>query len=93
MDAAPLRAEIKAWERDFKADNGRDPTIQDIKDRPDIGAVLTRQLVPWKPLTSNVFFSREVQAVQEAEQGQDTAVDTTQTAVETIDLQIPGCQD
>jgi hypothetical protein len=43
MDVAALRAEIKAWERDFKADNGRDPAIQDIKDRPDIGAVLARQ--------------------------------------------------
>jgi len=41
MDVTALRAEIKAWERDFKADYGRDPTIQDIKDRPDIGAVLT----------------------------------------------------
>ena len=40
MDVIALRTEIKAWERDFKADNGRDPTIQDIKDRTDIGAVL-----------------------------------------------------
>ena len=39
MDAVALRTEIKAWERDFKVDNGRDPTIQDIKDRPDLGAV------------------------------------------------------
>ncbi|KAF9650325.1 hypothetical protein BDM02DRAFT_1459970 [Thelephora ganbajun] len=36
MDVAALRSEIKAWERDFKADNGRDPTIQDIKDQPDV---------------------------------------------------------
>lgn len=40
MDIVALRAEIKAWERDFKTDNGRDPTIQDIKERPDLGAVL-----------------------------------------------------
>lgn len=40
MDVAALRAEIKTWERDFKANNGRDPTIQDIKDRQDVGAVL-----------------------------------------------------
>lgn len=41
MDPVALRTEIKAWERDFKTDNGRDPTIQDIKERPDLGAVQT----------------------------------------------------
>jgi hypothetical protein len=41
MDFVALRVEIKAWEREFKTDNGRDPTIKDIKDRPDLGAVLT----------------------------------------------------
>ncbi|KAI0347845.1 hypothetical protein BDW22DRAFT_1341111 [Trametopsis cervina] len=36
MDVSAIRAEIKAWEREFKALHGRDPTIQEIKDRPDI---------------------------------------------------------
>lgn len=41
MDIVALRAEIKAWERDFKTDNGRDATIQDIKERPDLGVALS----------------------------------------------------
>ncbi|KAI0706152.1 hypothetical protein BC835DRAFT_1302525 [Cytidiella melzeri] len=36
MDVSALRAEIKAWERDFKTTCGRDPTVQDIKDQPDM---------------------------------------------------------
>ncbi|TDL28215.1 hypothetical protein BD410DRAFT_351488 [Rickenella mellea] len=36
MDANTLRAEIKAWERDFKKINGREATVQDIKDQPTI---------------------------------------------------------
>ena len=36
-DVATVRAEIKAWERSFKEDNGREATIQDIKDNPAIG--------------------------------------------------------
>ncbi|OSC99433.1 hypothetical protein PYCCODRAFT_1415684 [Trametes coccinea BRFM310] len=38
MDAATLKAEIKAWERNFRADHGRDPSIQEIKDQPAIAA-------------------------------------------------------
>ena len=37
MDVAALRAEIKAWERDFRSKHGRDPSIQEIKDQPAIG--------------------------------------------------------
>ena len=37
MDVATLRAEIKSWERDFRANHGRDPSIQEIKDQPAIG--------------------------------------------------------
>ena len=37
MDLAALRAEIKAWERDFRSKHGRDPSIQEIKDQPAIG--------------------------------------------------------
>jgi hypothetical protein len=32
-----VRAEIKAWERSFKSQNARDPTINDIKRLSDIG--------------------------------------------------------
>jgi hypothetical protein len=42
MDVSALRAEIKAWERDFKAQNGAEPTVQDIKDRPHIGTRILR---------------------------------------------------
>ncbi|KAG6832518.1 hypothetical protein H0H92_000147 [Tricholoma furcatifolium] len=38
MDVSTVKAEVKAWERSFKAENGRDPTIQDIKDIPHIAA-------------------------------------------------------
>lgn len=37
MDVASLRAEIKAWERDFRSKHTRDPTIQEIKNQPAIG--------------------------------------------------------
>lgn len=37
MDVAALRTEIKSWERDFKARNGRGPSVQEIKDQPAIG--------------------------------------------------------
>ncbi|KAH0838157.1 hypothetical protein J3R83DRAFT_6408 [Lanmaoa asiatica] len=35
---ALVRAEIKTWERDFVSRHGRDPTVQDIRDQPPIGA-------------------------------------------------------
>ncbi|KAH8119943.1 hypothetical protein DFH11DRAFT_19506 [Phellopilus nigrolimitatus] len=38
MDVASVRAEIKTWERAFKAGKGRDPSIEDIKAHPDIAA-------------------------------------------------------
>ncbi|KAI0830550.1 hypothetical protein BC628DRAFT_1312800 [Trametes gibbosa] len=38
MDVAVLRAEIKSWERDFKAKNGHGPSVQEIKDQPAIAA-------------------------------------------------------
>ncbi|KAG5353222.1 DNA replication regulator sld2 [Termitomyces sp. T112] len=38
MDVSTVKAEVKAWERSFKAANGRDPTIQDIKNLPEIAA-------------------------------------------------------
>ncbi|THV06034.1 hypothetical protein K435DRAFT_849478 [Dendrothele bispora CBS 962.96] len=37
-DVPALRAEIKAWERKFKDTHGRDPSVQDIRDNPDIAA-------------------------------------------------------
>ncbi|KAG6862182.1 hypothetical protein C0995_004264 [Termitomyces sp. Mi166 len=38
MDVSTVKAEVKAWERSFKAANGRDPTVQDIKSLPEIAA-------------------------------------------------------
>lgn len=35
-DVVSLRAEIKAWERDFKSKFSRDPSVQDIKDQPAV---------------------------------------------------------
>lgn len=35
-DVVSLRAEIKAWEREFKSKFSRDPSVQDIKDQPAI---------------------------------------------------------
>ncbi|KAF7981176.1 hypothetical protein HWV62_34959 [Athelia sp. TMB] len=37
MDVSAVRAHIKSWEREFKAQHGRDPSVQDIRDQPDIG--------------------------------------------------------
>ncbi|KAI6047795.1 hypothetical protein EDC04DRAFT_2886598 [Pisolithus marmoratus] len=36
VELAAVRAQIKAWERDFRSARGRDPSIQDIKDQPHI---------------------------------------------------------
>lgn len=32
-----IRAELKAWEKSFKARQGREPSKADIKANPDIG--------------------------------------------------------
>lgn len=36
-EVAALRTELKAWERSFRATHGRDPSIQDIKEEPNLG--------------------------------------------------------
>ncbi|KAK7064014.1 DNA replication regulator sld2 [Favolaschia claudopus] len=36
MDVSTLKAEIKAWERSFRANHGREPSVQDIKKQPDL---------------------------------------------------------
>ncbi|KZT57851.1 hypothetical protein CALCODRAFT_482845 [Calocera cornea HHB12733] len=38
IDLDRLRAELKTWERDFKAKKGREPSRDDIKKAPDIDA-------------------------------------------------------
>ncbi|KAJ7161326.1 hypothetical protein C8R43DRAFT_881040 [Mycena crocata] len=35
-DVSALKAEIKTWERNFRATYGRDPSIQDIKEQPNL---------------------------------------------------------
>jgi hypothetical protein len=36
-DSTELRREIKAWEKSFKSENDRDPSVQDIKANPEVG--------------------------------------------------------
>lgn len=46
MDIAHVKSRVKAWEKSFKAEHGRDPTKEDIKnDTSDIGAHSTTHLV------------------------------------------------
>ncbi|KAK7468687.1 hypothetical protein VKT23_003190 [Stygiomarasmius scandens] len=33
-----LKAQIKAWEKSFRQSHGKDPSVQDIRDNPDIAA-------------------------------------------------------
>jgi hypothetical protein len=59
-DLPSLRAEIKNWERTFKATEGRNPSVDDIKKLPHIGSttlplILTPNSIPPSP---------EIQAVQ-----------------------------
>ena len=51
MSVTDIRSEIKAWERAFKSKYFKDPTIQDIKDRPDIGECLR-----WVAYARLIFF-------------------------------------
>lgn len=51
MDVAAVRTEIKAWEYAFKAEHGRHPTIQDIKDQPPIGLPCHTPRLPTHLLT------------------------------------------
>jgi len=37
MDLTLVKAELKAWEREFKSKHGRDPSKADIKAVPEIG--------------------------------------------------------
>lgn len=65
-DAQTLRTEIKSWERAFKAKHDRTPTVQDIKDNPEIGAS-RRHLVPTMFAEPSIV-SCKIQTVQEIEQ-------------------------
>lgn len=38
LNMLAVRAEIKLWEKAFRAANGRDPTVDDIRAQPDIGS-------------------------------------------------------
>ncbi|KAG6821372.1 hypothetical protein H0H93_014169 [Arthromyces matolae] len=54
MNVSTVKAEVKAWERSFKADNGREPNVQDIKDFPEIAAKykLYKKLAKTTPICS-----------------------------------------
>lgn len=58
MDATAVKAEIKNWEHEFRAQNDRSATIEDIKALPPIGiplAVLFRSRS-----VTNTITSREI---------------------------------
>ena len=38
MDLTIIKSDIKTWERSFKTKYSREPNVDDIKSRPDIGA-------------------------------------------------------
>ncbi|EPQ60485.1 hypothetical protein GLOTRDRAFT_108971, partial [Gloeophyllum trabeum ATCC 11539] len=50
---AQLRTEIKTWERDFKQQHGRAPSVQDIKDEPG----MAEKYKLYKRLTKTATFS------------------------------------
>lgn len=57
MDLSALKSEIKRWEHNFKSRHGRDPTVQDIKDRPDIGT-WSPFTTPLHPLSADAYLPR-----------------------------------
>ncbi len=66
MDVSVVRAEIKSWERQFRKQHARDPTVQEIKDHPAIGESLPVCLSR-KHCSSCLFslsYSGEIQALQ-----------------------------
>jgi hypothetical protein len=64
-DIAAVRAELKTWERTFKAQNGREPSVHDIKAHPTIGPLsfLMARLPP-RSHRSGAIHSGEVQTIQ-----------------------------
>ena len=63
MDVKSLKTEIKAWENAFKASNKRNPTVDDIKNQPEVGksrfVTLLHSWHRWKS-------SWEIQTLQKA---------------------------
>jgi hypothetical protein len=83
-----VRAEIKTWERDFASTHGRDPSVQDIRAQPSIGAPSFRRVPPHSPPSS-----REIQALQAALQGSsqpDTAVHSASHPLSSSRTKIPS---
>jgi hypothetical protein len=63
-DIAAVRVELKTWEREFKSQHGRDPSVQDIKTHPEIGVVRYHQFrLPYSWLTSGILCSSEIQTL------------------------------
>lgn len=54
MDLTLVKAELKAWERDFKSNNGRDPSKADIKAVPEIGQA--RRLTPYTRILTFYYY-------------------------------------
>jgi hypothetical protein len=60
-NVSALRTEIKTWERNFRAEHGREPSVQDIKEQPGLGT--TFRVYHSAPVESST--SPEVQGLQE----------------------------
>lgn len=74
MEIAKVRAEIKSWERAFRAENIRDPTVDDIKANHQIGSCISimgftlssYKLTIQQPIIDRRY-SCKVQTLQETE--------------------------
>lgn len=60
-ELAAVRTEIKAWEREFRSAQGRDPSVQDIKDHPHIGTcpAIVAFVSPTVSQPTNTSFTRK----------------------------------
>ena len=60
MDATAVKAEIKSWEHQFRAQNGRSATIEDVKALPSIGVSFTLRACSRPRAVTDAFASHEV---------------------------------
>lgn len=66
--ASALKQELKVWEAAFRAEHGRDPTKQDIKQEPEIGPSLSPvRRLPAPLRSSDVHHSSTIQSVRTIE--------------------------
>ncbi|GAA5912791.1 uncharacterized protein JCM6883_006236 [Sporobolomyces salmoneus] len=63
-----LKQELKAWEANFRAKHGTDPTKQDIKQEPDIGSFSSSELLVARELTSSSSSARKYKEYNKSKQ-------------------------